>query len=135
MRAQLAMAAALVQAQPSSPIRLYGGLGRIDIPISTTNAEAQRYFNQGMGCAYGFNHAAAIASFRAAQQLDPNCAMCWWGEALAYGPNINAPLTPDANVLALKAIAKAQELSGKDAKTLAALKEGLYAETLRVLRG
>ena len=111
MRAQLAMAAALVQAQPVAPIRLYDGLGKINFPISTSSPEAQRYFNQGMGFAYGFNHAAAIASFRAAQQLDPTCAMCWWGEALAYGPNINAPLTPDANSLALKAVAKSQELS------------------------
>jgi hypothetical protein len=64
-----------------------------------------------MAFAYGFNHAAAIASFREAQKRDPSCAMCWWGESLAYGPNINAPLTPDANGLALKAIARAQELS------------------------
>ena len=113
MRDKIAMAAALVQAQPAAPIRLYQGLGKIDFPISTSNPEAQRYFNQGMGFAYGFNHAAAIASFRAAQQLDPSCAMCFWGEALAYGPNINAPLTPDANSLALKAIAKSQELSSK----------------------
>ena len=113
MRDKIAMAAALVQAQPAAPIRLYQGLGKIDFPISTSNPEAQRYFNQGMGFAYGFNHAAAIASFRAAQQLDPSCAMCFWGEALAYGPNINAPLTPDANSLALKAVAKSQELSSK----------------------
>ena len=113
MRDKIALAAAFIQAQPAAPIRLYDGLGKIDFPISTTSPEAQRYFNQGMGFAYGFNHAAAIASFRAAQQLDPNCAMCWWGEALAYGPNINAPLTPDANSLALKAEARAQELSSK----------------------
>ena len=111
MRARLAMAAALVQAQPAAGIRLYDGLGKVHFPISTTNADAQRYFDQGMGFAYGFNHAAAIASFREAQKLDPNCAMCWWGESLAYGPNINAPLTPDANTLAVKAIARAQELS------------------------
>ncbi|MGH6705997.1 MAG: tetratricopeptide repeat protein, partial [Sphingomicrobium sp.] len=92
-------------------IRLYDGLGKVHFPISTKSPEAQRYFDQGLGFAYGFNHAAAIASFREAQRLDPACAMCWWGEALAHGPNINAPLTPDANLLALKTIAKAQELS------------------------
>ena len=111
MRVRMAMAAALVQAQPAAGIRLYDGLGKVHFPISTTNADAQRYFDQGMGFAYGFNHAAAIASFREAQKLDPNCAMCWWGESLAYGPNINAPLTPDANTLAVKAIARAQELA------------------------
>ena len=43
----------------------------------------------------------------------PACAMCWWGEALAHGPNINAPLTPDANALALKAVAQAQRAVGQ----------------------
>jgi tetratricopeptide (TPR) repeat protein len=113
MRDKIAMAAALMQAQGAAPIRLYDGVGKIDFQISTSSPEAQRYFNQGMGFAYGFNHAAAIASFRAAQQLDPGCAMCFWAESLAYGPNINAPLTPDANVSALKALAKAQSLSEK----------------------
>ena len=108
---KLAMVAAIVQAQAAPGIRLYDGLGKIDFPISTKNSEAQRYFNQGLGFAYGFNHAAAIASFREAQRLDPNCAMCFWAEALAHGPNINAPITPDANVQALKAIAQAQQLS------------------------
>lgn len=113
MRDRLAMVAAIVQAQPAGGIRLYDGLGKISFQITTDSAEAQRYFNQGMGFAYGFNHAAAIASFREAQRLDPNCAMCFWAEALAHGPNINAPLTPDANALALKALARAQELSAK----------------------
>ncbi|HEY0629120.1 MAG TPA: hypothetical protein VGD23_07305, partial [Sphingomicrobium sp.] len=111
MRDRLAMVAAVVQAQQAPAIRVYDGLGKVDFPISTTSPEAQRYFNQGLGFAYGFNHAAAIASFREAQRLDPNCAMCFWGEALAHGPNINAPITPDANKLALAAVAKSQELS------------------------
>jgi tetratricopeptide (TPR) repeat protein len=111
MRDRLAMVAAMVQAQDPPAIRFYDGLGKVDFPISTSNPTAQRYFNQGIGFAYGFNHAAAIASFREAQRLDPNCAMCFWGEALAHGPNINAPITPDANVLALKAVARAQQLS------------------------
>jgi tetratricopeptide (TPR) repeat protein len=110
MRDRIAMAAAIAAQSPApTGIRLYDGLGRVHFPITTTSAEAQRYFDQGMGFAYGFNHAAAIASFKEAQRLDPTCAMCFWGESLAYGPNINAPLTPDANHLALKAIAEAQQ--------------------------
>jgi tetratricopeptide (TPR) repeat protein len=112
MRSALLRAAAMVQAGSPTPIRLYDGLGKVNFPISTNDSAAQRYFNQGLGFAYGFNHAAAIASFREAQRLDPSCAMCFWAEALAHGPNINAPLTPDANVLALQAIARAQDLSG-----------------------
>ena len=112
MPGMLALAALVVEPQLPAAIPLYDGLGKIDFPITTAQPLAQRYFNQGMGFAYGFNHAAAIASFRAAQKLDPGCAMCWWGEALAHGPNINAPITPDANALALKAI-------GADAARLA----------------
>ena len=111
MRAMLAIAAVAVQTDLPTAMPLYDGLGKIDFQITTSVPLAQRYFNQGLGFAYGFNHAAAIASFRAAQKLDPNCAMCWWGEALAHGPNINAPLTPDANKLALQTIARAQALS------------------------
>ena len=113
MRDKIMMAASVAQAQSTAGIRLYDGLGKINFPITTASPDAQRYFNQGIGFAYGFNHAAAIASFREAQRLDPQCAMCFWGESLAYGPNINAPLTPDANTLALKAVAQAQHLSAK----------------------
>ena len=111
MRDKLALTFALVQAQTPAGIRLYDGLGKVHFPISTQNPATQRYFDQGMGFAYGFNHAAAIASFREGQRLDPSCAMCFWGEALAHGPNINAPITPDANALALKAVARAQQLA------------------------
>ena len=39
------------------------GLEGIDFKISTSNAEAQDYFNQGMMLSYGFNHAEAARSF------------------------------------------------------------------------
>ena len=68
---------------------LFDGMSDYEMPITTQNADAQRYFNQGMVLAFAFNHAESIRSFRAAQTLDPSCAMCFWGEALATGPNIN----------------------------------------------
>jgi len=68
---------------------LFDGMGDYHRPITTTDPGAQRYFDQGMVLAFGFNHAEAIRSFRAAQRLDPSCAMCFWGEGLATGPNIN----------------------------------------------
>lgn len=68
---------------------LFEGMGDFSRPISTSSTLAQRYFDQGMVLAFGFNHAESVRSFRAAQTLDPNCAMCFWGEALATGPNIN----------------------------------------------
>lgn len=112
MRAMISMSAAIVQAEPPATIRLYDGLGRISFPVTTISPVAQRYFDQGLGFAYGFNHAAAIASFREAQRLDPACAMCFWGEALAHGPNINAPLTPEANAEAVRSVRQAQSLAG-----------------------
>ena len=68
---------------------LFDGMSDYHMPITTADPDAQRYFDQGMVLAFGFNHAESIRSFRAAQTLDPNCAMCFWGEALATGPNIN----------------------------------------------
>jgi tetratricopeptide (TPR) repeat protein len=111
MRAMLSMSAAVVQATPVPTIRLYPGLGAIDFPITTKSPEAQRFFNQGLAFSYGFNHAAAIASFREAQRRDPACAMCWFGEALAHGPNINAPMDADANTRAFEAAARANQLA------------------------
>ena len=67
--------------------------------------------------AAGFNHAEAIRAFKAAQRLDPDCAMCFWGEALATGPNINvtskgkAIMMPAEREAAFAAIQKALALS------------------------
>ena len=74
-------------ARAGAPI--FAGLGTHQHPVTTKNSEAQRYFNQGTVLAFAFNHAEAVRSFKAAQRLDDDCAMCFWGEALATGPNIN----------------------------------------------
>ncbi|MEH6518448.1 MAG: hypothetical protein V7742_17355 [Halioglobus sp.] len=76
-----------VAARAQAP--LLAGLGGFTHPITTADPWAQRYFDQGMAMASGFNHAESIRAFKAAQRLDPDCAMCYWGEALATGPNIN----------------------------------------------
>ena len=68
---------------------LFEGMGDFSLPITTTDPHVQRYFDQGMVLAFAFNHAESIRSFKAAQTLDPDCSMCFWGEALATGPNIN----------------------------------------------
>ena len=94
MRAKLMVSAAAVQAAGETALRLVDGLGKVHFPITTSSPEAQRYFDQGLGFAYGFNHAAAIAAFREAQRLDSDCALCFWGESMAHGPNINAPMDP-----------------------------------------
>ena len=65
---------------------LFNNLGNHQYPISTKSPQAQQYFNQGLILTYGFNHGEAIRSFQEAIRLDSNCAMCYWGVALALGP-------------------------------------------------
>lgn len=83
---------------------LLKGVGEINHPVSTKNAEAQAFFNQGIALIYAFNHLEAERSFVQAQNLDPNLAMAWWGEALTLAPNINDPITPDRAEKAYAAI-------------------------------
>src|SRR5262249_13052472 len=71
---------------------LWEGLGGVTYRITTANELAQSYFNQGLPLTYAFNHSEAQRAFRQAQKLDPDCAMCFWGEALVLGPNINLPM-------------------------------------------
>jgi tetratricopeptide (TPR) repeat protein len=101
MRAMIMASAAVVGQPEVAAVPLYDGLGNVHFPITTASPQAQRYFDQGLGFSYGFNHAAAIAAFREAQRLDPGCALCFWGEAFAHGPNINAPMDPAANARAV----------------------------------
>lgn len=79
---------------------LFDGMGSHHHEITTSDPDAQRYFNQGLILAFSFNHAESIRSFKAAQRLDPGCAMCYWGEALATGPNIN--ITSNGKVIMSK---------------------------------
>ena len=88
---------------------LYNNLGILSYRITTKSPTAQRYFDQGLRLAYGFNHAEARNAFRAAQRHDPDCAMCAFGEALVLGPNINAPMEADAVAPALAAVRKAKQ--------------------------
>jgi tetratricopeptide (TPR) repeat protein len=103
---------------------LWDNLGTLHYAITTTDPQAQRYFDQGLRLAYGFNHTEARRAFHHAQQLDPACALCYWGEALVLGPNINAGMSPDANAPALAALEKAKAIttaSDKEKALIAAL--------------
>ncbi len=92
-------------------IRLFDDLGDHHRPISSSSPDAQRYFDQGLVLVYGFNHEAAVRSFREAARRDPSCAICWWGVAQALGPNINAPMGPDAAQEAWSAVGRARSLA------------------------
>ncbi len=88
-------------------VPLYDNLGDHHYAITTASPTAQRYFDQGLRLYYAFNHAEAIRAFREAERLDPSCAMCFWGEALAWGPNINLPMDSAAGVAAYTAVQRA----------------------------
>ncbi len=90
-------------------VPLYDNLGDLSYPITTTSALAQRYFDQGLRLTYGFNHAEALRAFQAARRIDPDCALCYWGEAFVRGPNINAPMDAEATNPAVDAIERARE--------------------------
>jgi tetratricopeptide (TPR) repeat protein len=92
---------------------LWSGLGSITYKITTANEGAQAYFDQGLRLTYAFNHGEAQRAFRKAQKLDPDCAMCFWGEGLVLGPNINLPMQEDAMAPAYAAAQKAKALAGK----------------------
>jgi len=90
---------------------LLEGLDAIDYTITTKDSLVQRYFNQGMTLAYGFNHAEAARSFYYATKLDPTCAMAFWGYAYVLGPNYNAGMEDDNYQRAYDAIQTAIKLS------------------------
>jgi tetratricopeptide (TPR) repeat protein len=96
-------------AAAGSDAPLYDNLGILSFPITTNSPLAQRYFDQGLRLAFGFNHAEAGRAFRTAQKHDPDCAMCAWGEALVLGPNINAPMEADAVAPAMAAVRHARD--------------------------
>ena len=96
---------------PRDTVPLYNDLGSYHRTITTANPTTQRYFDQGLRLVFGFNHAEAIRAFTEAARLDPNCAMCYWGIAYAYGPHVNAGMDSASGVAAYAAAQKAQSLS------------------------
>jgi tetratricopeptide (TPR) repeat protein len=110
-------------AKPIAPV--FAELGRHHHSITTRSPEAQRYFDQGLMLLFNFNHQEAIRSFRAAADLDPNCAMAHWGEAFAHGPHINAPMDESAIAPAWAALQQALQR-----KRTASPRERAYIDAL-----
>jgi len=96
----------------SKPATLMSGLGDLHHPVSTSNPQAQQFFDQGLRLIYAFNHDEAGHSFQRAAELDPKLAMAYWGIAEAVGPNYNDPASDDRFKAAHDAIQKALDLSG-----------------------
>ena len=97
--------------EPPLGATLLPGLGKYEFRITTRNPEAQRWFNQALMLTYGFNHDAAERSYLKAAQLDPDCAMCWWGASLVLGPHVNAQMDPTNNAKAWERLQRAVALA------------------------
>ena len=108
----LLFVASVVHAQQGT-VPLYPDLGTHHRTISTKVPLAQQYFDQGLRLVYGFNHAEAIRSFTRATELDPSCAICWWGIAYAYGPHVNAGMDSASGAAAYAAAQRAVKLGAK----------------------
>jgi tetratricopeptide (TPR) repeat protein len=94
------------------PVTLLSGLGVYSHRIATSNAEAQKFFDQGLNLLYGFNRYEALRSFRKAAELDPTAVMPLWGVAMALGPHINMDMDGDVNLKdGCQALAKARTLT------------------------
>ena len=87
---------------------LIEGLGDYSMPVTSKGKDVQRWFDQGLAMTYGFNHDAAERSFLKAAELDPDCAMCWWGASLVLGPHVNAKMDPANNAKAWDRLQRAQ---------------------------
>ncbi|MGN6224394.1 tetratricopeptide repeat protein [Pseudoxanthomonas sp.] len=115
----------------SAELPLFETFGDLHRDVASRVPAAQRYFDQGLRMAYGFNHEAAGRAFAEAARLDPQCAMCVWGQALVLGPNINLPMDPaqakDAAALAARAAGLAQSARPVDRALIQAL-QARYAD-------
>jgi len=87
---------------------LIDGLGDYSMPVTASGPDVQRWFDQGLAMTYGFNHDAAERSFLKAAELDPDCAMCWWGASLVLGPHVNSKMDPANNAKAWDRLQRAQ---------------------------
>jgi tetratricopeptide (TPR) repeat protein len=65
-------------------------VGNLSFPTSGT-PEAQEHFLRGVAILHSFGWKQAIAEFQAAQKIEPDFAMAYWGETLCY----NHPLAAE----------------------------------------
>lgn len=92
---------------PESKAPLFTNIGTHHFSVTTSSELAQKYFDQGVILAYGFNHEEAFRSFNEVARLDSSCAMAFWGMAYVLGPNINLPMDSGVVQTSYEAIQKA----------------------------
>jgi tetratricopeptide (TPR) repeat protein len=108
-----------------APPLLVEGLGFAGLEPDTENPQARAWFAQGVRLIWAFDEIEAIRAFREAQRLDPDCAMCFFGEAWARSPTINLqPRTEElaaARAAARRAAALSETSSERDRLLIRAL--------------
>jgi len=110
----------------TQPIQIFEtGLGTFTRPMSSSRREAQAFFDQGFQMMYSFAKPEAVQSFREAWKRDPDCAICYWGEAWAWGSYLNAPMNaeeaPHAYAAARKAVSLANRATPKERALIEAM--------------
>lgn len=112
--------------EPSTRPTLLSGYGPGGFTVRTKSADAQAFFTNGMQLAHAFAHKAAVAAFQESRRLDPQCAMCGWGEAYAAGPTINYPIDDKERARLAEVTANAERLAAdgpeKEKRLIAAMK-------------
>jgi hypothetical protein len=88
---------------------LLGNLGSYHRAIKTSNADAQKFFDEGLTLLYGFNHEESFKSFELAAAKDPASPMPHWGMSLALGTNINDTAPADRLKQAYTHLAEAEK--------------------------
>ena len=110
---QSAVAPPTTLGQWADGAQLFDGLGSFHRKASTGSDAAQAYFDQGMRFIWAFNHDEATRSFAKAAELDPRCAICFWGASLTVGPNYNLPMMAEPRAkVAWEALQHAQANAG-----------------------
>lgn len=116
-----------------APAQQFDGMGPHTRTVTTNSPAAQSWFNQGLNWMYAFNHDEAVRSFTRAAEIDPGCAMAWWGVAYAQGPNYNdSVMTTGRSDAAWEATQRALEALDNETPAERALVRALparYAES------
>lgn len=130
MTVALLAAIAVQTSQALLPERLMSPaeIGHFHYKVATKSKQAQALFNQGLAMIYGYQYGGAKRSFQQAAQADPDCAMAYYGIALANGPTIN---TPDVEDPAAQAAMKALDQADKAKNATPLERELIAAERAR----
>jgi tetratricopeptide (TPR) repeat protein len=83
-------------------------LGTVDFPTSGS-PEAQQHFLIGLLYLHSFEYGPAAAEFRKAQELDPDFAMAYWGEAMTHNHPLWKQRDREAAIAALEQLGPTRE--------------------------